>query len=104
VVLSRLGASRYSYTHYYYGPNKYHHAYCYPSKSRRYVYYYNWEKRRYWGRYDWDTNQYSLLPEDKRMENPSNIKEDHFPAPVELNKVVIPGSDEKLTAPPKPPN
>ncbi len=95
------GGKSYYYTYYYYGPSSYHHVYYYPSVSKRYVYYYNWQKKRYWGRYDLETGLYSLLPEDRRKENLSDIAESDFPEPVSLDRVKVPGGDgETMTAPP----
>ena len=96
--------TRYSYTYYYYAPKRYHHVYVYPAVSTRYVYYYNWEKQQYWGRFDYESEKYSLLPEDKRKAKLEDIAEKDFPAPVALDKVVIPGTDIKMIAPPPLPN
>jgi len=101
----------YYYCNYTYSPQpeSYHRVYYYPTtyypntyySGRRYTYYYNWSNRRYWGRMDMETGKYSLLPDDKRKEKISDIKDSDFPAAVDPNMVSIPGADKlKMTVPP----
>ena len=99
---------QYYYRTYYYKPSpdfagyNYHYAIYYPDKPN-YVYYYNPYKRVYWGRCDLRGKagqQYSLLAEQDRKENLSDIPESAFPA---LGKMPpIPGSkDDVAIEPPK---
>jgi hypothetical protein len=95
----------YYYCNYTYGggQDNYHRVYYYPKAhypayygGRRYTYYYNWRTRRYWGRMDLETGKYSLLPEDKRKEKLTDIKESDFPEPVARATVAIPGAEKMM--------
>jgi hypothetical protein len=86
---------QYYYTTYYYKPTptyqtySYHYCVHYPSQPR-YVYYYNPHRGYYWGRCDLQGKpgeQYSILAEEDRKANLTDIPESAFPKPAAMPAV-----------------
>lgn len=60
-----------------------HHAFYFNHKPKH-VYFYNPHKRAWWGRYDLETGGYSLLKEQDRKAELSDIPEHAFPKPGKM--------------------
>ncbi|MBX3438004.1 MAG: hypothetical protein KF861_10975 [Planctomycetaceae bacterium] len=97
----------YYYRTYYYKPynnyTSYNYHYCvyYPSRPR-YVYYYNPHRGYYWGRFDLegkDGAQYSILKEEDRKSQLTDIPESAFPEPAAMPAIPDSEDGEKVAVP-----